>query len=602
MTLQDFYDILDKELEAVIADNPRDEKLHKGGIEQRKARAFLIWFMQFYGKKSIYNTYITDGTDDTSCDIIFPTHDNVGKKIMYVVQSKWCARKNCSDETKAKEFKATLDDFKLIYSSQKEVTSITNKTFNEQYQAIKQHLADNNSVKFIYLTLNRNNPIISENLDLFRKQVSDIEVIDIERLKRDFIEVKYKGIQPENPLEYNYEAESDTIILPIEQLDIEKNYLTVKGAHNSYTFLVRPKAIYDLFEKYGFKLFFNNIRNPLIESGYNRQILQTLRDAPDVFFYYNNGITAITQQVPKQINGSADKIEIAGLQIINGAQTVYAIHKAYKEANGKRIALNQAMVMFRLVESVNKEFDVNITRFTNQQNPTEPRDFWANDPVQIRLQNESFATNYWYSIRRNEFKNVPENVKVISSQDFIEAYLDFNGGESTLSWRKEGIWTSKNNTFKNIPNPNSTLLAPLTYFSNKSDFEAYLESTFNQKGEYENYFNLDSKFIDFEVAYKVKEVLKQKLDYSPHHPSILCEVRAVLTALFGKKLNDEVLNRLKFNQVNFFYKTLAFIIEDIQKLGNGYPEYHTAFEKRKISIEEIEAIEWQPILKQAFFL
>ena len=292
MTLQDFYDILDEELDAVIADNPKDEALQQRGIEQRKAYAFLIWFLQFYGKKSIYNSYITDGKYDTSCDIIFPTHDSVGKKIMYIVQSKWCARKNCNKESNAQEFKATLDDFKLIYSSQKEVSSITNKTFNEQYQAIKQHLADNNSVKFIYLTLNRNNPIISENLDLFRKQISDIEVIDIERLKRDFIEAKYKGIQPKNPLQYNYEAESDTIILPIEQLDIEKNYLAVKGAHNSYTFVVRPKAIYDLFEKYGFKLFFNNIRNPLIESEYNRQILETLRDAPDVFFFCNNGITA----------------------------------------------------------------------------------------------------------------------------------------------------------------------------------------------------------------------------------------------------------------------------------------------------------------------
>jgi hypothetical protein len=285
MTLHDFYDLLDKELDAVIADNPKDENLHKGGIEQRKARAFLIWFLQFYGKKSIYNSYITDGTDDTSCDIIFSTFDSVGKKVMYVVQSKWCARKNCNDEIKAKEFKATLDDFKLIYSSQKEIKSKTNKTFNEQYETIKQHLADNNSIKFVYLTLNQNNASISENMELFRKQVSDIEIIDIERLKRDFIEVKYKGIQPENPLEYNYEAESDTILLPIEQLDIEKNFLSVKGAHNSYTFLVRPKAIYDLFEKYGFKLFFNNIRNPLIESEYNRQIVQTLRDAPDVFFY-----------------------------------------------------------------------------------------------------------------------------------------------------------------------------------------------------------------------------------------------------------------------------------------------------------------------------
>jgi hypothetical protein len=574
MTLQNFYDILDKELDAVIADNPKDEALQKGGIEQRKARAFLIWFLQFYGKKSIYNSYITDGTDDTSCDIIFPTHDSVGKKIMYVVQSKWCARKNCIDETKAKEFKATLDDFKLIYSSQKEIKSEKNKTFNEQYQAIKQHLAENNAIKFIYLTLNQNNPILSENIDLFGKQFGDIEVIDIERLKRDFIEVEYKGIQPENPLEYNYEAESDTIILPIEQLETERNFLSVKGsAHDCYIFLVRPKAIFDLFEKYRFKLFFNNIRNPFIESEYNRQLSQTLREAPDVFFYYNNGITAITRQIPKKIHGAAKQIEIAGLQIINGAQTVYAIHKAYKEANGKRIALNQAMVMFRLVESVNREFDLNITRFTNQQNPTEPRDFWVNDPVQIRLQNESFKTNYWYSVRRNEFPKVPENtVKIIPSSEFILAYLDFWGDKNKVARHEEGIWTRLNNTLKT------------------TGWTGY-------KGVYELYFNENTEFIDLLVAYRTKELLHPKIEALDLELDLLNDVRLVLTALFGKDLNALILDKLKFN-TDFLYKVLAFVVKGKMMKKSNKPISIEDFESSTfITKEIIDAVDWESILK-----
>jgi hypothetical protein len=573
MTLHDFYDLLDKELDAVIADNPKDENLHKGGIEQRKARAFLIWFLQFYGKKSIYNSYITDGTDDTSCDIIFSTFDSVGKKVMYVVQSKWCARKNCNDEIKAKEFKATLDDFKLIYSSQKEIKSKTNKTFNEQYETIKQHLADNNSIKFVYLTLNQNNASISENMELFRKQVSDIEIIDIERLKRDFIEVKYKGIQPENPLEYNYEPENEKIILPIEQLEMEKNFLSIKGAaHNSYVFLVRPKAIYDLFEKYRFKLFFNNIRNPFIESEYNRQLSQTLRDAPDVFFYYNNGITGITRQVPNRINPSAEQIEIEGLQIINGAQTVYAIHKAYKEANGNRSILSKSMVMFRLVESVNREFDLNITRFTNQQNPTEPRDFWVNDPVQIRLQNESFKTNYWYSVRRNEFPNLPNNmVKIIPSSDFILAYLDFWGDKNKIARHEEGIWTRFNNTLK------------------AAGWTTY-------KGVYEQYFNENTQFIDLLVAYRIKELLQPKIEALGLELSLLNDVRLVLNVLFGKDINALILDKLKFNDV-FLYKVLAFVIKGKKTTKKNIIPLSDFASSVMINKEKIDAVDWESILK-----
>ena len=563
MTLQDFYDILDKELEAVIADNPRDENLQKGDVNTRKAYALLVWFMRFYGKRIHYSINITEGNEDASCDIIFSMPDTVGKKIIYIVQAKWKSRKNCLEKIDSTAFKATLDDFKLIHSGKKEFSN-KNTVFNEQYALVKQHLLENNYVKFIYLTLCQDNPSIAENIQHFQSEIADIEIIDIERVKRDFIEARYKGIQPQNPLEYNYEPENETIILPIEQLEIEKNFLSIKGsAHDSYIFLVRPKAIYDLFEKYRFKLFFNNIRNPFIESEYNRQLSQTLRDAPDVFFYYNNGITGITRQIPKHINSSAEQIEIEGLQIINGAQTVYAIHKAYKEANGSRSALSKSMVMFRLVESVNREFDLNITRFTNQQNPTEPRDFWVNDPVQIRLQNESFKTNYWYSVRRNEFPNIPKNtVKIIPSSDFILAYLDFWDDNNKVARHEEGIWTRFNNTLKTI------------------GWTEY-------KGVYERYFNENTQFIDLLVAYRIKELLQPKIDALNLELSILNNVRQVLTTFFGNELNDLVLDKLKFNDVDFFYKILAFAIQNNNKKEP----------KQEPNKELIEAIDWEIVFK-----
>ena len=232
MTHSDFYDILDNELSEVIANNPQDMRLHKGDEQNRKAFAFLIWFMQFYGKRPIHNLNITEnggiteGDGDVSCDIIFSTFDNVGKKIFYVVQAKWKSKKNCTEKLDSTAFKATLDDFKLVYSGQKQMSS-SNEHFNKQYELLKQHLAENQYVKFVYLTLCQTNPSVSENVEQFKKQYADIEIIDIERLRRDFIEVRYKQIQPQNPLEYDYNPETEVITLPIEQLDIEKNFLHV---------------------------------------------------------------------------------------------------------------------------------------------------------------------------------------------------------------------------------------------------------------------------------------------------------------------------------------------------------------------------------------
>jgi hypothetical protein len=150
--------------------------------------------------------------------------------------------------------------------------------------------------------------------------------------------------------------------------------------------LLRPKSIYDLFEKYRFALFYKNVRNPLLQSQFNEDIEKTAVDNPAYFWYYNNGITAITYFLPT-IRRKAEQIELTGLQIINGAQTVYAIYQAYKDASPtKRKQMDgESLVTLRLLKSGGKDFDLNVTRYTNSQNPVDDRDFCANDDIQIML-------------------------------------------------------------------------------------------------------------------------------------------------------------------------------------------------------------------------
>ena len=222
MTLLNFYDILDAEFQQVIDDNPHDERLHKDK-QNIKSYAFLIWFMRFYGRRPIHNQYITDGDDDTSCDIIFQNNDAFGKIVFYVVQAKWNNRKNANGKFSGETFRATLNDFQLVLAGQKQPTR--NANFNRKYGELQQHIEQNGDVKFIYLTLCGSNPSVNESIETFKRTTNhDLEIIDIERLKRDFIEVNYKKIQPENPLEYDYNPEEETISLEIEQLDIKELY------------------------------------------------------------------------------------------------------------------------------------------------------------------------------------------------------------------------------------------------------------------------------------------------------------------------------------------------------------------------------------------
>jgi hypothetical protein len=199
MTIQDFYDILDKELDAVIADNPTNEALQKGDIATRKSYALLNWFINFYSKPIDYTLDITHEYKERSCTFVFSTVNRIGKKIIYVVESNWKSAETFLNPIDLIDFKLSLDYFKLINSNKKEF-KYKDEQFYECYKLVQRHLAMNYEIKFIYLSLGQSTPTLSNLIDHFDKQSADIEFIDIERLKHDYIEVKYNKIQPQNLL------------------------------------------------------------------------------------------------------------------------------------------------------------------------------------------------------------------------------------------------------------------------------------------------------------------------------------------------------------------------------------------------------------------
>ena len=71
-------------------------------------------------------------------------------------------------------------------------------------------------------------------------------------------------------------------------------------------------------------LFSLNIRNFIGNTSTNKNIVKTAREAPDRFFLFNNGISCIC----KELKISENQIDVSGLQVINGAQTVKALFNA----------------------------------------------------------------------------------------------------------------------------------------------------------------------------------------------------------------------------------------------------------------------------------
>lgn len=472
----DFYKLVDKEIDVLIKrykDIPYLKKQKKE--DGRKSFAFLLWFLNRYspGLKEL-ETYITDGHDDASCDIIFENSDNYGQRVFYVVQSKWNTESNIKGSNGvSKEIKACLSDFTLI-SKGKKTPSIINLNFNKKYNELLDHINASGETKFIFLTLGKGKNDASDNINAFNEDYP-FEIINIDRLKRDYVEMVYKGARTHNPIETPYIPKGD-----IEIEFIQNNNIFIESPYISYILLIRPKIVFELFTKYGFAIFYNNIRNPLFKSNFNENIALTVKDNPFQFWYFNNGVTAITDHI-KKIRAGSKKVTVKGLQIINGAQTIFSIYNSYKNANSSERAKmdSDAVISFRLLKSGGKDFDLNVTRYTNSQNPVTERDFHANDEIQIQLQNEFLDnTGIWYERRRGEFRTRHKGTAIIPNEYMGQTYLAYS------------------------------LQDPL---SAKGKIKLlFITENINKEGLYEKVFNTKTRYDDMLSSYLLYEFIEKK--------------------------------------------------------------------------------------------
>ncbi|CAA6827777.1 MAG: Unknown protein [uncultured Sulfurovum sp.] len=538
MKVKSFHKIIDAELEEVLTKYKGDVELHRHkNDEQNKGYAFLIWFLEFYGQKSLYKNYITDGKDDKSCDIIFSNIDSQGQEIFYIIQSKWVQYSEKKKDSsypviKKEEFNAALTDFSTILSGTKQEGR--NERFNKKHEELITHLEKNGKAKFLFFTLGAFNDEVEENIKAFNKDHAPnitLEVIDASKLKRDYIEFKFKKIKTSNPLEYHYDPEDGEIEIDITRFSTKRDFVEYEGREKGYIFLLKPYTVYKLFDKFKYSLFFKNVRNPLPESNYNKNIVETLKKKPNAFWYFNNGITAITKVIP-DIGEHAKSVKLTGLQVINGAQTVYSIYKTYEEASDleRKIMDSDVRITLRLIRSSDEEFNLDITRFTNSQNPMHERDFVANDPIQKRLQLESFDTDFWYETRRGEFHEVGKlknSILVIPNETFVEAYLAFH------------------------------LQRPLDSIINKDKF--FISHKQDKDGLYERIFNDATQFEDMHASFLMWRLILSISDEDlPNLLELVLNV-FIFSLAFSRVILSQYL-RLKYPESNNPINLNKFII------------------------------------------
>ena len=117
----------------------------------------------------------------------------------------------------------------------------------------------------------------------------------------------------------------------------------------------------------------------------NRGIADTLRNSPELFGLYNNGITIVVSDYAKE---PGDSCVLFDPYVVNGCQTtrtIWEVLRQYLDSGGTgrsekidewRARAEQGVVVTKIVKGDNAQI-TDITRFTNSQNAVRDQDFIA---------------------------------------------------------------------------------------------------------------------------------------------------------------------------------------------------------------------------------
>lgn len=214
-----------------------------------------------------------------------------------------------------------------------------------------------------------------------------LEVMDIERLHRHWSEGK-----PRDELVVNFEDVSGTalpcVYVPSEMSDYDYALTVIPG-----------EALRCIYEKYGARLLEANVRSFLSTAGkVNRGIRDTLKNDPERFMAYNNGIVVVADEAHfgTTTDGGPGLLWLKGMQIVNGGQTTASIYFSKKKSpeidlSGVRVPAK--VIILRSTDAAAEEALISdISRYANSQNSVRQSDLSANKPFHIEIEKLSQTT------------------------------------------------------------------------------------------------------------------------------------------------------------------------------------------------------------------
>lgn len=365
---------------------------------------------------------VVDDFDDNGLDAVF---FDSRCKTLYLVQTKYRERDQF-DEGDAIRFRNGVD---LLLGQRYE-------RFNANIQKRKDELDDAfDEAERIQLVVAYVGTGFSEHAKAALKELTeDAEHHEFGRLQPSIEEYGPDRVQADLLAEQSVGVVNDSLWL--------SKWQHLGGHRDTHVGIALVSDLVALHQQHKKALYERNIRYFLgsRESKVNKSIQETLRNAPDEFFYLNNGVTALANHIETPLGKRARKrLRLLGLSIINGAQTISSAAEFVAQNPGCDISSAKVMVTIIKADSEGV-FGRSVTRARNHQNPVSTGNFASLDPRQEELRRELSYLGYSYHYRPEAMPlNADSTETVITIEQAMKALALFELDSRYPYWLKNEV-------------------------------------------------------------------------------------------------------------------------------------------------------------------
>ncbi|MWA04945.1 hypothetical protein F8568_032190 [Actinomadura sp. LD22] len=317
---------------------------------------------------------VIDGENDQGIDAV--AVDETSRHV-WLVQAKWSdAGKGKMDLGEALKF---IEGLRLIERRQFE------DTFNDRFDPFKGQLDVAMGDPRLQITL----VVAVMGPAVLSKAAQDV----FDRAREEFNHrgpmLDYKVV---GDADFHRRLRQDLAPAPIDVEATMSGWIKRDTPFEAWQGTVAVRDVAQWFSDHGDSLYEQNVRKSLGLTRINSGIKETLLNEPENFWYFNNGITVLCDSIEPHWLGRRRpdepvRLAMKGVSVVNGAQTVSAIHEAMKK-DEERVEEADVTVRAYSLGRDRPAYAKKITETTNTQNDVSQRDFIALDGTQAQIRED----------------------------------------------------------------------------------------------------------------------------------------------------------------------------------------------------------------------